>query len=130
MELASAILVIVLGAWLLLRALRHRHSPAGDSKALAFFTGLVPCPLTTFIMVYASARGLVWAGLAITGAMAAGMVVTILLFVLAAMLLRGQALGFLARTERARERLGRILEAGGALAVMAFGLWMFINRTV
>lgn len=94
------------------------------------FSGLVPCPLTTFIMVYASARGIVWAGLVITAAMAAGVILTILLFVLGAILLRAQALGFLARTEQARERAGRILEAGCALAVIAFGLWMFANRSV
>src|SRR5712692_165491 len=55
-ETASAILVTAIGIWLLLRALRHSHAHAeAESRTLAFATGMVPCPLTTFIMVYATA---------------------------------------------------------------------------
>ena len=130
-EAASALMVIAIGIWLLIRALRHSHSHGeADSRSLAFATGLVPCPLTTFIMVYASTRGIIGAGLLLTGAMALGMIATILLFVGGAILLRERALSFLARTAQTRERLGRLLEAGGAVAVIAFGLWMFANRSV
>jgi ABC-type nickel/cobalt efflux system permease component RcnA len=129
-EAASALMVTAIGIWLLIRALRHSHSHGEtDSRSLAFATGLVPCPLTTFIMVYASTRGIVGAGLLLTGAMTLGMIATILLFVGAAILVRERALGFLARTAQKRERLGRLLEAGGAAAVIAFGLWMFANRS-
>jgi len=37
-----------------------------DGRVLAFVTGLVPCPLTTFIMVYATAQGIIAAGLLVT----------------------------------------------------------------
>jgi nickel/cobalt exporter len=130
-EAASALMVTAIGIWLLIRALRHSHSHGeADSRSLAFATGLVPCPLTTFIMVYASTRGNIGAGLLLTGAMALGMIATILLFVGGAILLRERALSFLARTAQTRERLGRLLEGGGAVAVIAFGLWMFANRSV
>jgi len=58
-EIASAVLIIVIGLWLLFRAL-HPHEQAHaarDGRVLALVTGLVPCPLTTFIMVYAAAQG-------------------------------------------------------------------------
>jgi len=38
---------------------------------------MIPCPLTTFIMSYALARGMLAAGLAVTAAMTVGMIATI-----------------------------------------------------
>jgi ABC-type nickel/cobalt efflux system permease component RcnA len=129
-EAASALMVVAIGIWLLVRSLRHSHAHASDSRALAFATGLVPCPLTTFIMVYASARGIVAAGLLLTAARAMGMIATILVFVGSTILLRERMLHFLTRTAAKRVWLGRVLEGGGALAVIVFGLWLFANRSV
>ena len=101
-----------------------------DSRALAFATGFTPCPLTTFIMAYAAANGIIWAGLLLSAAMAAGMIATILIFAAGAILLRERLLNFLARSEPAKMRLGRIMEATSAAAVIAFGLWLFATRAV
>lgn len=129
LETASATMVGLVGVWLLVRSLRHSHSTdAANSKALAFAIGLVPCPLTTFIMVYASARGIISAGLALVTAMAAGMVITILIFVASSILFREQALNFLVGTEEFRERLGRGLEVASSFAVIAFAIWMYMQR--
>ena len=130
-ETASAVLVIGIGLWLLVLALRRSHAhSAAESRTLAIATGLVPCPLTTFIMVYATTRGIVGAGLLLTAAMATGMIVTIALFVLASIFVRERALGLLARTESTRHWIGRALETAGALAVITFGCWLFWNRSV
>jgi nickel/cobalt transporter (NicO) family protein len=128
--LASAVLVIAIGIWLLVRAIRHDHEPAGNSTVVAFATGLVPCPLTTFIMVYSLANGIVLAGLLITGAMAIGMITAIFLFVGSTIVLRERAFGFFARTALARERIGRGLETLSALLIISFGLWLFATRAV
>ena len=62
-EATSAVLVVIVGIWLLVRALRQSHSHGEtDSRALAFATGLVPCPLTTFIMVYGQRARDHWRG--------------------------------------------------------------------
>jgi nickel/cobalt exporter len=128
-EAASAVLVTAIGIWLLLRALRHSHAHSEtESRALAFATGLVPCPLTTFIMVYSTTHGIVGAGLLLTAAMACGMIATILAFVGCTIVLRERALHFLIRTGPWRERIGRVLESAGAVAVIAFGLWLFATR--
>src|SRR6266571_1170372 len=104
-ELASAVLVMAVGVWLLVAALRrHDAHPPGRGPLVALATGLVPCPLTTFIMVYSAANGIVGAGLLIAIAMAAGMVVTIFLFAGSTILLRERALHFFERTAAARER--------------------------
>jgi nickel/cobalt transporter (NicO) family protein len=85
-EVASAGLIVIIGVWLLFRALRpHRHT-ATDERVLAAATGFVPCPLTTFIMVYAATHGIIVAGLLVTASMAIGMIATIALFALAAVL--------------------------------------------
>jgi len=129
-EIASSALIVAIGLWLLLRALQpHDHAQAStDGRVLAFATGLVPCPLTTFIMVYSVTHGIVAAGLLVTTAMALGMIVTIALFALAAVLLRDRLMHLLERTAGLRERLGRGLEVMSALAIVAFGAWLLAAR--
>ena len=95
---------------------------------MAFATGLAPCPLTTFVMVYSVANGIVMAGLLIIAAMAIGMIATILIFVGCTMLLRERALRFFERTASAREHIGRALEIMSALMIVAFGVWLFATR--
>jgi len=129
-ETASGILIVLIGAFLLWRAsdaLAHEHAPSGNGRVLAFVTGLVPCPLTTFIMAYALARGLLAAGLAVTAAMATGMVVTIAAVAVIATLSRERLLGFFARTEGLRATVGRVLEIGSAILVLLFGVWVLVG---
>ena len=124
-EIASAVLIIAIGLWLLFRALHpheHMHRTA-DGRVLAFVTGLVPCPLTTSIMVYATAQGIIAAGLLVTAGMALGMTVTIALFALAAVLLH-----LMARTDRVRRHVGRGLEVASATAIIGFGAGLLSTR--
>ena len=87
----------------------------------------LPCPLTTFIMSYALARGLLGGGLAVTAAMALGMIATIGGIALAAAFARDRLMGLLARTESWRHHMGRLLEVGGSVMVLMFGVWMMIR---
>ncbi|MGE3529276.1 MAG: nickel/cobalt transporter [Methyloceanibacter sp.] len=122
-EFASGILIVLIGAFLLWRSLGHRHHAAAtDGKALALVTGMVPCPLTTFVLSYALARDVLAAGLVVTAAMTIGMIGTIGSFALLAALARGRFMALLARTETLRYRIGKGLEIAGALAVLALGL--------
>ncbi len=133
LELASGILVVLIGAYLLWRAVGRAatldadKAPPQEGRALAFVTGLVPCPLTTFIMSYALARGLLSAGFAVTAAMAAGMVLTISAVAVLATVSRERLLSFFSRTERLRRWLGRGLEIGGAGLVVLLGVWMIMG---
>jgi ABC-type nickel/cobalt efflux system permease component RcnA len=129
-ETASGVLVALIGAFLLWRSLRgrsHATQTEDSGKALAFVTGLIPCPLTTFIMSYALARGLLAAGLAVTAAMTLGMIATIAGVTLAATLARGRFMNLLARTEGWRHRAGQILEIAGSVMVLTLGLWLILN---
>jgi len=127
-ETASGVLIILIGAFLLWRAsVRRDHAHATNGRMLALVTGLVPCPLTTFILSFAIARGLLAAGLAVTAAMALGMVVTIATVAVIATLSRERLLAFFSRTEGLREGLGRVLEVGGAVLVLLLGVWILVQ---
>ncbi len=125
---ASSAMIALVGVFLLWRALGSRHQLHGrDGKALAVVTGLIPCPLTTFILGYALARGMLAAGLAVTGAMAAGMIVTIAGVAVAGVLARDRLMAVLARTEWWRHRLGKALEIGSSVAVLGLGILSFFR---
>jgi ABC-type nickel/cobalt efflux system permease component RcnA len=63
-------------------------------------------------------------GLAVTAAMTVGMIATIGGIALAAVFARDRFMGLLARSESWRHRVGRVLEVGGSVMVLAFGIWM------
>lgn len=129
-EIASALLVIAVGLWLLWRATRaHRHGHArSNGTILAFVTGLTPCPLTTFVMTYAIVNGVLIYGLLTSAAMAIGMVATIGGFAVLSAFAGRRLTEAVARTAIWRERIGRGLEGLGALGIVAIGAWSLIRR--
>ena len=95
---------------------------------LAVVTGLVPCPLTTFILTYALARGKLAIGLAAVGGMLAGVIVTLVTFAVAAVFARQRFMGLMARTEHVRDRIGWGLELAGGLAVLGLGVILLVAQ--
>jgi len=127
-EVASGALVALIGAFLLWRSTgKDHHLHERDGRTLAFVTGMIPCPLTTFIMSYAVARGLLAAGLVVTAAMTLGMIATIGGIALAAAFARDRFMGILDRTESWRHRVGTVLEVSSSVMVLVFGLWMMVR---
>jgi nickel/cobalt exporter len=130
-EMASAGLITLVGLHLVLRTMwppEHRH--ARDGRMLAIATGLVPCPLTTFILSYALARGKLFIGLAAVGGMLAGVIITLVAFAVAAVVARERFMAILSRTEQLRYRLGLGLELAGAAAVLALGITMLATTSL
>ena len=95
---------------------------------LAVATGLIPCPLTTFILTYALAKQKLAVGLAAVGGMLAGVIVTLVSFSVAAVVARGSFMSLLSQTERWRAGVGWWLEFAGAVAVLVLGLVMLWPR--
>ena len=127
-EIASGVLITLIGVFLLWRSNRridHEHS--GDGRTLAIVTGMIPCPLTTFVMSYALARGMIGAGLTVTAAMALGMIATIGGIALAAAFARDRFMSLLAKTEGWRDRVGFVLEIASSILVVVFGALTLIN---
>lgn len=131
LELASSLLVTGVGLWLLWRALRppeHRHE--GRGFALAIAAGLVPCPLTFFIMSYAIPRGMVWPGLMLAVCFALGMIVTVASFPLVAVLLRTRLTAWMARTKSVRLSAAKAISVAAAVAVIAIGVAPLVSRAL
>jgi ABC-type nickel/cobalt efflux system permease component RcnA len=129
LEHASQALIVLIGVWLLWRAFRpHSHDHDRSGPILALITGLVPCPLTTFIMTYALAHGMLASGLMLSVTFATGMVVTVAAFPMLAVLLRTGLLPVMARTETWRRAIGHVLEFGAAFAVILLGSWPLLTR--
>jgi ABC-type nickel/cobalt efflux system permease component RcnA len=72
LENISRFTLLAIGLWLLLRALRNRPHIHGEGYLTGIAAGLVPCPLTLFVMTLAAARGVPEAGLAFAAAMFIG----------------------------------------------------------
>jgi nickel/cobalt transporter (NicO) family protein len=129
-ESASALLIILIGLYLLARLLfAQDHGHAKDGKMLAVAAGIVPCPLTTFILTYALVKGTLAVGLAAVFGMLLGVIVTLASFAIAAVIARGSLMTLMARTGRLRESVGWGLEFVSALGVLVLGLLMFLGRT-
>ena len=96
---------------------------------LAVVTGLVPCPLTTFIMSYAVLNDRTALGVVVAGALAIGMVTTIGAFAISAVLARARLVRFLDRSESWRGWAVRGLEFFSAGAVVALGAWALVQRS-
>jgi|SRR6266700_2684404 len=129
LEFASQIMIVLIGLWLLWRASRpNTHDHSRSAPALAFVAGLVPCPLTAFIMTYAVVHGVIASGLVLSITFAAGMIVTVATFPGLAVLFRTRLLPLMTRTESWRARTGHVLEFTAALAVIIVGLWPLIRQ--
>jgi ABC-type nickel/cobalt efflux system permease component RcnA len=72
LDLISRSLLVLIGVWLIVRALIKRPHVHGEGLAVGFVAGLVPCPLTLFVMFYALSRSVPEAGLVFALAMLVG----------------------------------------------------------
>jgi nickel/cobalt transporter (NicO) family protein len=73
LEDVSRGLLGVVGLWLVFAATRGQSARQHhEGAAFGFVAGLIPCPLTLFVMTFASARGVPEAGLAFAAAMLLG----------------------------------------------------------
>lgn len=100
LENLSRGLIGLIGLWMIWQALRppkaHDHS-AGQGLAVGFTAGLIPCPLTLFVMTFAISNGVTEAGIAFAGVMMIGVALTLSLVAVAAVLFRDGVLHLMER---------------------------------
>jgi nickel/cobalt exporter len=108
----------------------HDHRPAGGAReqvqqsGLSLGVGLVPCTGAVLILLYAVANDILFAGVLLAIAIAAGMAITMGgLGILSVIARQAIASRIEARTESGR--LAAVSEYGGALAIVAIGAALF-----
>jgi nickel/cobalt transporter (NicO) family protein len=129
LEMISWGLLALVGLWLLLRAIRGRPHLHHEGVMIGVMAGLIPCPLTLFVMLYALARGVAVAGLAFAVAMLGGIAITLAAVALAAVLAREGVVYILTRYGGSIERLARTLDALSGALLLLIGiteLWRLI----
>jgi nickel/cobalt transporter (NicO) family protein len=119
-------LLIGIGVWFIVRAIRGRSHVHGEGLMVGFVAGLVPCPLTLFAMFFALSRGVPEAGILFAAAMMLGVLATLASVVLVTIVMRDRLVGLAARHGASLQKVSRSLDgAAGALlvAIAARELW-------
>lgn len=122
LENLSRGLLGVIGLWMLWQAVRGTgHTHAGQATAAGFAGGLIPCPLTLFVMTFAISRGVPQAGVAFAAVMMIGVALVLASVALAAVLFRQQLLRLLSSRPRLVDMVTRTIQvvAGIVLVIVA-----------
>jgi nickel/cobalt exporter len=121
LENISRGLLALIGVWMIWRALRHAAHHRHEGEAVGFVAGLIPCPLTLFVMTFAISRGVPEAGLVFAVAMMLGVALTLSAIALLTALLRVRVAHQLEHRPALLHGLSRGLEgvAGVVLLVVA-----------
>ena len=118
LENISRGLLAVIGLWMVWRALRSAPHHKHEGEAVGFIAGLIPCPLTLFVMTLAISRGVPEAGLAFAAAMLGGVALTLSMIVLIAATFRVQLARLLESRPALLRGVSRFIEGlAGALLV-------------
>ena len=129
LEDVSRGLLGLIGLWMVVRAVRrapHVHRQ-GEGAMVGVMAGLVPCPLTLFVMTFAISRGVPEAGVAFAAVMMAGVAVTLAMVAIAAVLFRQRMLHLFESRARLLDRSARVIEgmAGAFLLAIAMRELLF-----
>lgn len=124
LEDVSRALLGIIGLWMVWRALRpRRHVHAhGEGLMVGVMAGLIPCPLTLFVMTFAISRGVPEAGIAFAFTMMLGVALTLSTVAIATILFRDRLMRLLAHRARLLDRSARFIEAAAGLVLLAVAL--------
>lgn len=128
LEFLSRFLLLGIGFWLLFRAIRVRkRADKHEGLGVALATGLVPCPLTLFVVVAALSRGVPEAGLVFAGSMLIGIAITLGLVAIATVVGRRALMKLATRRGGAIETLSRGLDIVAGLLIVVFASRDLLN---
>jgi nickel/cobalt transporter (NicO) family protein len=102
----------------------HTH---GQQGLVAVGAGLAPCTGSIMVMLFALANDVLWAGIVMVAAIAAGMAVTIFALGLVALWGRAQILKRLDAASPRALRLDRGLHIAGGLLIFLFSATLFVD---
>ena len=115
----------VVGLWMIWQAFRmgtgHQHIGA-RSGIFAVFSGLIPCPLTLFVMTYAMGKSVASAGLVFAVFMMAGVALTLAATATASVLLRSSMMRLLSERTWAFHAAAKALQSVAGLILVLVAL--------
>jgi nickel/cobalt exporter len=123
LESISRGLLGVIGLWMVWRAFRNAHNHKLEGEAVGFIAGLIPCPLTLFVMTLAISRGVPEAGLVFAAAMFGGVALTLSAVVLLAASFRVQLARLLESRPALLKGLSRALEAVSGVLLLCIAAY-------
>lgn len=120
----------VIGLWMLWRAFRRtdQFHDAREGAAVGFMAGLIPCPLTLFVMTFATARGVPEAGIAFAVAMMAGVAATLSLVAVTAVFFRQRVARLLETRPTLIAAFARTIEVVAGIVLVAIALREILIR--
>jgi nickel/cobalt exporter len=119
LELVSRVMIVAVGAWLILRAILGRPHVHGEGVLAGVVAGLIPCPLTLFLMFFATSRGVPEAGLTFAFAMVIGVGLVLTAVAVASVLARDLVIRIVEKRGVAIGTVVRVIDAlAGVLLVL------------
>jgi nickel/cobalt transporter (NicO) family protein len=124
LEDVSRGLLAAIGLWLLVRAIwgrAHRHSEQ-EGVMVGVVAGLVPCPLTLFVMFLAVTRGVPEAGFTFALAMMLGVALTLAGVAVLTVITRDRLVTFTTQHGASIDRFACVLDAAAGALLFAIGI--------
>jgi nickel/cobalt transporter (NicO) family protein len=122
LEWTSRLILVVIGLWLIVRAIRAKPHVHGEGIATGFIAGLIPCPLTLFVMTLALSRGAPEAGLAFSVSMLLGVATILGAVAVISAIARNSLVHLFDHHGTATTRISRTLDALAGLALTSIAL--------
>ncbi|MES0015596.1 sulfite exporter TauE/SafE family protein [Mesorhizobium sp. M0036] len=113
----------LIGIWMLWRAVRHGHHHHHEGKVVGVMAGLIPCPLTLFVMTFAISRGVPGAGILFAITMMLGVALTLSCVAILSVLFRQRLMRFFDRSPRVFEAISRGVEGLAGLLLAGVAVW-------
>lgn len=125
LEAVSRGIIFVIGIWLVLRAVFCKSGHRHEGNTFGVVAGLIPCPLTLFVMLAASQRGTPGLGLIWATAMLCGVTLTLGATALTAVFARDAFYRLWSRHGLLIERISKITEAAAGVLLILLASWEF-----
>ncbi len=116
-------MLIAIGLWLIFRAIRAKPHVHGEGIATGFIAGLIPCPLTLFVMTLALSRGAPEAGLAFSVSMLLGVATILGLVAVVSAVARSSLAYVFEHHGTAIARVSRVMDALAGAALTSIALF-------
>ncbi|MER8522166.1 sulfite exporter TauE/SafE family protein [Mesorhizobium sp. M0644] len=123
LEDVSRGLLGLIGLWMIGRALRHGHHHKHEGEAVGIMAGLIPCPLTLFVMTFAISSGVPVAGILFALTMMAGVALTLSTVAVLSILFRERLVHFFESRPRLFDAISRSIEGVAGLVLAGVALW-------